>query len=250
LGNIYYVNFLKETPIKIISSHKDTFINSISFDKIDKNILTCGDDGTIRAWTNDTFDQKYQFWKKNEICNLIIISAVGQRATILYNNNYLRIYNLASLKSLGKIKIPEYDINYAQYIFEDQGLLVSTSQDKVFVLDIQNWEPLSVMYSQLENDFMPKNQFFKNIDTKNIDSKNSLAVMSFSDGSCCVISIEKNQGKIDSAIIDKFNMFEYHISKSEDMLSAELYQNLTKFRVRINIKKKQEKINIRKNKYN
>jgi hypothetical protein len=138
---------------------------------------------------------------------------------------------LASLKSLGKIKIPEYDINFAQYIFEDQGLLVSTSQDKVFVLDIQNWEPLGVMYSQLENDFMPKNQFFKNIDTKNIDSKSSLAVMSFSDGSCCVISIEKNQGKIDSAIVDKFNMFEYHISKSEDMLSAELYQNLTKFRV-------------------
>ena len=138
------------------------------------------------------------------------------------------------MKSLGIIKIPENDINCVQYIFNDQGYLVSTLQDKLFVLDVQNWEPLSVLFSEIDNDFMPKNQFFKFIDTKNISNEKSLALMAFSDGTCVVLAVEKNQGKVDSAIVDRFNMFEYHIAKSEDMQTAELYQNLTKFRVKNN----------------
>ncbi len=132
---------------------------------------------------------------------------------------------------MGKIKIPDNDINCVQYIFKDQGFLVSSIQDRLFVLDVQNWDPLSVFFSEIDNDFMPKNQFFKYIDSKNISNTKSLALMSFSDGTCTVISIEKSLGKVDSSIVDKFNMFEYHISKSEDIQTAELYQNLTKFRV-------------------
>jgi len=195
--------------------------------------LSCGDDGTVRAWTQDTFDQKFQFWKKNERCNSVILSNTESRGTILFNNNYLRVYNLETLKSLGKIKIPDNNINCVQYIFNNQGFIVSTLEDRLFIFDIQNWEPLSVLFSEIENDFMPKNQFFKYIDSKNIDNNKSLALMSFSDGTCTVISVEKNLGKIESTIVDRFNMFEYHISKSEDVQTAELYQNLTKFRVRI-----------------
>jgi len=231
-GNIYYLNFLKDPPIKIISSHKNAFVNSIACDNLDKTVFTCGDDGTVRAWTQDSFDQKFQFWKKNEICNSIILSNTEERGTILYNNNYLRVYNLATLKSLGKIKIPENDINCVQYIFNNQGFLVSTLQDRLFVLDVQNWEPMSLLFSEINNDFMPKNQFFKNIDTKSVSNNKSLALMAFSDGTCVVLSVEKNQGKVDSAIVDKFNIFEYHIAKSEDMQTAEMYHNLTKFRVK------------------
>lgn len=230
-GNVYYLNFLKDPAIKIISSHKNAWVNSIACDGLDKNILTCGDDGTIRAWTQDTFDQKFQFWKKNDACNAVILSKNEHRGAILYNNNYIRVYNFSTLKSLGKIKIPENDINCVQYIFNDQGFLISSLQDRLFVLDVQNWEPLSVLFSEIENDFMPKNQFFKYIDTKNISNNKSLALMSFSDGTCIVVEVEKNLGKVESTIVDKFNMFEYHITKSEDMQTAELYQNLTKFRV-------------------
>jgi len=206
-------------------------VNSIACDNLDKTVLTCGDDGTVRAWTQETFDQKFQFWKKNELCISVILSTTEERGTILYNNNYLRVYNLASLKSFGKIKIPENDINCVQYIFNDQGYLVSTLQDRLFVLDVQNWEPLSVLFSEIDNDFMPKNQFFKYIDAKNVSNNKTLALMAFSDGTCVVLGVEKNQGKVDSQIVDRFNMFEYHIAKSEDVQTAELYQNLTKFRV-------------------
>lgn len=227
------MNLIKDPPIKVISSHKNAFVNSISCENFEKNIITCGDDGTVRAWTQDSFDQKFQFWKKNEVCNSLIISQNEPRGTILFNNNYLRIYNLSTLKSLGKIKIPENDLNCVQYIFNDQGYIVSTLQNRVFILDVQNWEPLSILFSEIENDFIPKNQFFKYIDTKNITNTKSLALMAFSDGTCSVLSIEKGLGKVESVIVDRFNMFEYHIAKSEDPQTAELYQNLTKFRVNI-----------------
>ena len=152
--------------------------------------------------------------------------------TVIYDN-YMRIYDMNSLRSLGKIKIPDNDINYYGFIFNYQGMIVSTLQDRVFIFDVQNWDPLSLLYTEISNSFMPKNQFFKSIDTKSLNMNKSLVVISFSDGTTSVVSLEKNKGKIETEVIDKFNMFEYHISKSDDMHIAEMYQNLTKFRVNL-----------------
>jgi WD40 repeat protein len=231
-GSIFFGSFANESAIKILSSHNNCFINSIDYDHNNEFILTSGDDGIVRCWTQDTFDQKFQFMKLDSKCESAMINHSDNVCTVIYDN-YMRIYDMNSLRSLGKIKIPDNDINYYGFIFNYQGMIVSTLQDRVFIFDVQNWDPLSLLYTEISNSFMPKNQFFKSIDTKSLNMNKSLVVISFSDGTTSVVSLEKNKGKIETEVIDKFNMFEYHISKSDDMHIAEMYQNLTKFRVNL-----------------
>ena len=195
-------------------------------------ILSCGDDGTLRAWTTDSFDQKFQFYKINEICESLLFNKADNLVVVVYENN-MRVYNLTTLKTLGLINIPQNDINFACYIFNNQGMFVSTVQDKLFVLDVQNWDPLCILYTEIDNKFIPPNQISKFIDSKNLSINKTLVSMSFSDGTVCVINLEKIDGKIESSVLDKFNMFEYHISKSDDPHTAELFKNLTRFRVNI-----------------
>jgi hypothetical protein len=149
----------------------------------------------------------------------------------LYDNSYIRVYNMSTLKSVGQISLPENDINCFNYIFNQQGLIVSTLQDKLFVMDVQNWDPLSILFTEINGDFLPANQMSKYIDSKPISTHKSLAALSFSDGTVCILEIVKNNTRIDHTVIDKFNIFEYHITKSDDIHTAELFKNLTKFRV-------------------
>jgi hypothetical protein len=138
---------------------------------------------------------------------------------------------MSSLKSVGKLKIPENDISLFNFIFNYQGLVVTTLQDKIFIFDVQNWDPLNVLYTEISSSFIPKNQFFKSLDSKNITGSRALTVMAFGDGTTIVLSLSKSQGKIEANLIDRFNMFEYHILKSEDNSISDMYQNLSKFKV-------------------
>jgi WD40 repeat protein len=231
-GSIFFISFLNESSIKIISSHMNGFVNWVECERNNDYILSTGDDGTLRCWTQNSFDQKFQFTKVlDSKCDMVLLNPMENLSVALYDNSYLRVFNMKSLKSIGKLKIPDHDINNISFIFNYQGLILTTLQDKVYVLDVQNWEPLNVLYTEVENNFMPKNQFFKSVDTKNFSGGKSLAVMSFSDGTSVVLKIYKEKGKVETIIIDKFNMFEYHISKSDDVHIAEMYQNLTKYRV-------------------
>lgn len=137
------------------------------------------------------------------------------------------------LKSLGKVILPENEINGFGLIFNSQGMILTTLQDKLFVFDVQNWEVLNILFTEIDTSSfnLPKNQFYKSIDTKNINSNKTLALFSFSDGTVCLISFEKDNGRITANLVDKFNMFEYHISKSDDTNISELYKNLIKTRV-------------------
>lgn len=150
----------------------------------------------------------------------------------LFNASHLRVFNLKDFKSVGKINIPENDINCFNFIFNYQALVVTTIQDNVFILDIQNWNPLSILFTKIDNSIFPKNQISKHIDSKMVDFNKSIVSLSFSDGTVCTLEIYKSEGKISNKLIDKFNMFEYHISKSDDIQIAQLYQNLTNYRVK------------------
>lgn len=237
-GSIFFASFMNESSIKIISSHNNGFINSIDSDILNHYILTSGDDGTVRCWTQDTFDQKFQFMKINESrCESALINPADNMCSAIYDSSYLRIYNMSNLKSVGKLKIPDNDICLYNFIFNYQGLIVTTLQDKIFLFDVQNWDPLNVLYTEINNNFIPKNQFFKYMDSKNITSSKALTTISFADGTVLVLSISKSQGKIETNLVDKFNMFEYHILKSDDGNIKDMYQNLTKFKVRNLLKK-------------
>lgn len=277
-GGIFYVNIKDQSNIKIINSHLNSEINCITT-KDKEQLISCSDDATIRAWTLDSFDQKYEFcyYGNNEKCDFIELNQKEGVALVLFkiahnyidtnvvptstlvnndlsfNNNplssnilntsqnqfnpqgiqtFLRVYNMGKLKSLGKITLPESRIfiNNFKLIFNGNGVIVTTYQDKVFVLDIQNWDPLSVLYTETNSNYMPKNQQFKNIDSFDVNSHHTICSMSFSNGTIVVINVIKVQTKIETEIIDKFNLFEYHINKSEDLSTAELFKNLTKYR--------------------
>lgn len=234
-GSIFFANLIEKATIKIISSHTNCLINTIDCDINDEYILTSGDDGTVRCWTADTFDSKFQFIKINEKCTSSKLNPVDNILVNLYNNSYIRVYNMNTLKSVGKIKIPENDINFFGFIFNYKGMIISTEQDKFFIVDIQNSEPLSVLYTEIkltyENSIVPRNAFVKSIDTKNINQNKTYVTLSFSDGNVIVLSIEKIRGKIETAIVDRFNMLEYHNIKSEDVYIAELYQNMARVKV-------------------
>ena len=275
-GGVFYVNIKDNTNIKIINSHLNAEINSITTKEKDQ-LISCCDDGTIRAWTLDSFDQKYEFnyFGKNERSEYIECNPKEGVAIVLFkifinpndsnmiNTNqttdksitninmgtnplnttknqfnpigiqtFLRIYNMSKLKTLGKITIPENGVYISNFklIFNGSGILVTTYQDKVYVLDFQNWDPISVLYTECNNNYIPKNQQFKDIACLDINSHSSLCSMTFSNGTIILSNITKNQSKINMEIVDKFNLFEYHISKSEDLTTAELFKNLTKYR--------------------
>jgi WD40 repeat protein len=279
-GGVFYVSIKDQTNIKIINSHLNSEINSITAKDKDQ-LITCSDDGTIRAWTMDSYDQKYEFcyMGTNERCDHVEVNSKEGVALVLFkniinvnnnesnnilptnlNNNdvsfnnpfqtnmnlntsqnqfnplgiqtFIRVYNMGKLKSLGKLALPENGIfiNNFKLIFNGNGIIVTTYQDKVFVIDIQNWDPLSVLYTETNSSYMPKNQLFKHIDSIEVTSHNSICSMSFSNGSIVILNITKVQSKIETEIIDKFNLFEYHMSKSEDLSTAELFKNLTKYR--------------------
>jgi len=232
IGSLFYTNFSSNATIKIISSHYKCFINTIALEPKDNCIITGGDDGTVRCWTEDTLDQKFQIIKLDETkCDEVLINSLENICAVIYDSSFIRIYNLETLKSLGKIKIHDNDINHMSYIFNSQGLLVTTLQDKMFVLDVQNWDPLNVLYTEISNSFIPKNQFFKSIDTKEINFNKTISAFSFSDGTCIVISIEKIAGKIETSLLDKFNMLEHHIQNSDDVYVGDMYKNLSSLRV-------------------
>lgn len=270
-GGIYYVNIKENNFLKIINSHLNSEINCLST-KSKNQLVSCSDDGTLRGWTMDSYDQKFEFnyYSKEEKCDTIEENIEDSVAIVLFksvvsnqdNNNFtnnlnyiqteninnistsvnqfnpigiqtcLRVYNLEKLKLLGKITLPENGIyiNNFKLIFNGKGLICTTYQDKVFVLDFQNWDPLSVLYTETNSSFIPKNQQFKSLDSLNVNKTFSFCSMSFSNGTIILLGLSKKLDKIDTEIIDKFNLFEYQISKSEDLTTAELFKNLTKYR--------------------
>jgi hypothetical protein len=189
----------------------------------------------VRFWTQDSFDQKYKTNYLNEKC---LNATINHNENVLitnYNCMYLRFHLISGdkFKYLGKVNIPENEINCFGLIFNNQGLLATTLQDRIFILDVQNWDALSILYTEVDTASLslPQNQYYKYIDTKNINASKTLASLSFSDGSTIVLSIEKENGKIVTNKIDKYNMFEHHISKSDDPNIPELYRSLTSIRV-------------------
>lgn len=232
-GSIFFINFEEKAAFKIISSHINCPITSIDCDLNNENVLSCGGDGTVRCWTMDSFDQKFQLLKIDQKPEKCLLHSQQNILIIHYDSSYLRLYNLSTLKSLGMIKIPDNNICNFDLIFNNQAILLTTYQEKLFIIDIQNWEPLSVLFSELtinSNGIIPKNQYCKSISSKNITNEKSYAVMSFSDGTVSTICIEKLNGKIETSIVDRFNMIEYHMSKGDDQQIKEMFGNISNYR--------------------
>lgn len=232
IGSLFFINFEEKSAFKIISAHTNCKINHMECDINNENLITCGGDGSVRCWTLDSFDQKYQLVKPDNIPEKALFNISENILIIKYDSTYLRLYNLTQLKSLGIIKIPDYEISEFTLIFNNKGLLLTTCEEKYFIIDVQNWEPLSVLFSEVVPVplSIPKNYICHSLDSKSVTNDKSFAIAAYSNGLVITLLIEKINGKVEARTIDSFNMIEYHMSRTEDSNIKEMYNNLNNYR--------------------
>jgi WD40 repeat protein len=180
----------------------------------------------------DSFDQKFQLLKLGQNPDAGKLNPKENILISHYDSSYLRLFNISTLKSLGIIKIPNEDISKFDLLFNYQGILLTTHQEKIYVIDVQNWEPLSVLYTELSEkpSSIPKNQYCKSLQCKSLSAEKAYVVTSYSDGTVITFSVEKINNRIEIHTIDKFNMIEMHMLKTDDNNVKEMYGNLSKFK--------------------
>jgi WD40 repeat protein len=181
----------------------------------------------------DTLDQKFSLYKIDETPSKLILNNKENILLSLYENSFIRVYNMSNLKSLGLIQIPNEDISQFDLCLNNNGIILTTNHDKIYLIQIQNWQPLSLLYTDITNNlinYLPKNQNCKSIKSKSISNEKSYVCSCYSDGNVLIFTIEKLNGKIEVNLIDKYNMIEIHMSKTEDNNIKEMYANLSKFK--------------------
>ena len=236
-GSLFYVNIEQKNNIKIISSHKNSLITEMYTDISDSNLFTLGKEEYIFCWTIDSLDQKFLLKKKNQKPNNFIYNYQDNIIIIQYENSYLSPFNIKTLKSLGKIYIPNEDISQFSFIFDNNHILLITFQINIYIIAIKNYEPLSMLYSLIniprKKEFYPYEQKCTSLLCSNINNINmnkAYSSFSFSDGTTSIFIMEKYNGKIIYNLIDNFNIILIHSKENRDENSDELYKNLINYR--------------------
>ena len=232
IGSIFFMNFEERAAFKIISSHINCKITSLDCDMSNQNLISSGEDGGIRCWTLDSFDQRFLLQKIGKTPKKIVLNHKENILIILYENEYLSLYNMSSLKSLGKISIPEEKILFYDLLFNNNSLLIITIEKNIYLINIKTWEPLSLLFTEIQlknNNILPKNQLCKSLQCKSISDEKSYATFSFTDGTVTTFYLEKNKNSVNFILLDKFNMFETYMKNNEDSNLKEMYNNLNNF---------------------
>ena len=234
IGSIFFLNFGEGAAFKIISAHIDCKIGSLECDMSNQNLISSGEDGGIRCWTLDSFDQRFLLQKIGKTPRNILLNPKENILIIQYENEYLSLYNMSSLKSIGKIIIPEEQILYFDLVFNNNAILIITVEKNIYLINVKTWEPLSVLYTEItlkNNNILPKNQICKSLKCKSISDEKGYATFSFADGTVITFFIEKiKESQINFILIDKFNMIETYMENNEDSNIKEMYNNLTNYR--------------------
>ena len=233
IGSIFFMNFEERAAFKIISAHINCKIGSLECDISNQNLISSGEDGGIRCWTLDSFDQRFLLQKIGKTPRKILLNPKENILIIQYENEYLSLYSMSSLKSLGKILIPEEQILYYDLVFNNSAILIITVDKNIYLINIKTWEPLSVLFTELtlKNNIFPKNQLCKSLKCKSISDEKGYATLSFADGTIITFYLEKiKESQINFILIDKFNMIEKYMQNNEDANVKEIYNNLTNFK--------------------
>ena len=116
-------------------------------------------------------------------------------------------------------------------IFDNDAILLITVEKNIYLVNINNLEPLSILFTELtlnNNTILPKNQLCKSLNCKSISKEKGYATFSFTDGTV-VTFLEKIKNQINFILLDKFNMIEIYMQNNEDINVKEIYQNLTNY---------------------
>jgi WD40 repeat protein len=233
IGSIFFMNFEERAAFKIISAHINCKINSLDCDISNQNLISSGEDGGIRCWTLDSFDQRFLLQKIGKTPKKILLNPKENILIIQYENDYLSLYNMTTLKSLGKISIPDEQILYYDLIFDNDAILLITVEKNIYLVNINGWEPLSMSFTELalrNNTILPKNQICKSLNCKSISNEKGYTTLSFADGTIVTFYLEKNNNQVNFTLLDKYNMLEVYLQNNEDKNIKEIYNNLTNYR--------------------
>ena len=232
IGSIFFLNFEGGNALKIISSHFDCKINSLDCDTNNQNLFSSGKDGGIRCWLIDSFDQRFLLQKINQTPNKILLNQKENILVIQFEMKYLSLYNIATLKSLGKIKLPNEEILDYDFIFNNNAIIIISQEKHIYLINFNNWEPASVQFSELiiAKDAFPKNQLCKSVYCQNIGDTKSYSTFSFSDGTVTTFLVKKIENKINIILLDKYNMIDIYMEKNDDKNIQEMKKDLTNFR--------------------
>ena len=233
IGSIFFMNFEERVAFKIISAHINCKINSFDCDFSNQNLISSGEDGGIRCWTLDSFDQRFLLQKIGKTPKKILLNPKENILIIQYENDYLSLYNMTTLKSLGKISIPDEQILYYDLIFDNDAILLITVEKNIYLVNINGWEPLSMSFTELalrNNTILPKNQICKSLNCKSISNEKGYTTLSFADGTIVTFYLEKNNNQVNFTLLDKYNMLEVYLQNNEDKNIKEIYNNLTNYR--------------------
>jgi WD40 repeat protein len=140
---------------------------------------------------------------------------------------------MTTLKSLGKISIPDEQILYYDLIFDNDAILLITVEKNIYLVNINGWEPLSMSFTELalrNNTILPKNQICKSLNCKSISNEKGYTTLSFADGTIVTFYLEKNNNQVNFTLLDKYNMLEVYLQNNEDKNIKEIYNNLTNYR--------------------
>ena len=232
-SSLYIFNFKTKQHLKILSAHTQCNIPSLTTDKTNSTLLSCGNDGTIQCYTTDSYDQKFQLTTNTaqlQQPNKVLINETDSILITQYDSSYLRLYNFTTLLNLGIIKLKDADIRVFDLLFAEQALLVSTNHEQLFLIDVRNWEPLSLLHSELNPVplTIPTNQFCKSLQCKDITRDKSYAVCAYGDGTVITFLIEKIKNKIEATTLDTFNVIETHLQHNDDTNIREMYEHISK----------------------
>ena len=233
IGSIFFMNFEERAAFKIISAHINCKITSLDCDISNQNLISSGEDGGIRCWTLDSFDQRFLLQKIGKTPKKILLNPKENILIIQYENDYLSLYNMTSLKSLGKISIPDEQILYYDLIFDNDAILLITVEKNIYLVNINGWEPLNISFTELalrNNTILPKNQLCKSLNCKSVSNDKGYTTLSFSDGTIVTFYLEKNNNQVNFTLLDKYNMLEKYLQNNEDLDIKEIYQNLSNYR--------------------
>jgi hypothetical protein len=109
-GSIFFINFSTNSSFKIISSHSNCIINTIVFDNTNDSIITAGEDGTLRCWSQDTYDQKFEIYQTTRITKCMI-NTKDNLCIVQYDMLYLKVYDLSSLLEALKFRMIIFQIS-------------------------------------------------------------------------------------------------------------------------------------------
>ena len=234
IGSIFFMNFEERAAFKIISAHINCKIGSLECDMSNQNLISSGGDGGIRCWTLDSFDQRFLLQKIGKTPKKIVLNPKENILIIQYENEYLSLYNMSSLKSLGKILIPREEILHYDLVFNNNAILIITVERNIYLINVKTWEPLSVLYTEItlkNNNILPKNQSCKSLKCKSISDEKGYATLSFVDGTITTFYIEKiKESQINFILVDKFNMLEIYMKNNPDSKLKEIMKKMEDFK--------------------